>query len=658
MKKTYFAALALCLALTLPGCGNAQAAEVAQTSLPAGGLTYPGSGTGQARPETVAATVEGRTLTTGELQAWYWAEVARFRQETQEHAPDFSQPLDAQPCGLDDSVDSWQQYFLNRALENWHGSTALALQAELEGLPTEEAYQPNQEKHAKYLVDIPATRYLYGYSESYRPNSMHQAYLDGIGDMLETLARDKGYSGVEDMAQSAFGTTGDALTAFAEHYNYGYMYFTELGYYIEPTRTEVEAYRRQNGEKYTQTEVCADIRQILLVPEDRLEELTPYEKSQNIQPEVLEYAEILPDGRVLCSENNWAICEAEGWKLLDTWQRGSRATEAAFAELAREHSDDTGTGLDGGAYRRVKKGQLLPALDSWCFEEERKAGDTTVIRTEYGCHVLYFAGYTDMAYIQAEQDLLAEQQQDLVEAARQRYPMEVEHSAITLSGAEGTVSASDLLYPDIAHQRYPEIPLYLQQDYPNTDFGDYDIERHGCGITSFAMLASYMTDEEWTPPELCAMYGRYSSASGTDGMIFINEPSALGFYFKEKTHDVYKAHDYLEAGYTLVSLQHAGYWTSGGHYIVLESIDEDGLIQVRDSNLYNYGKIEAHKEDRHTWGSIRNYGSGYWVFEKKVTAIPACTRCGTAESLTVHDYTCHKCREALVRRNAYLTACH
>ena len=215
-----------------------------------------------------------------------------------------------------------------------------------------------------------------------------------------------------------------------------------------------------------------------------------------------------------------------------------------------------------------------------------------------------------------------------------------------------------MLYPDIAHERFPEVPLYLQQDYPGTMYGGFELRTNGCGITSLAMLASYMADDELTPPEMCARYGRYSHANGTDGMIFIYEPSALGFYLREKTYEPAKAKAALEEGQIVISLQHKGYWTRGGHYIVLEKITEDGLIQVRDSNLYNYGKIHAHKEDLHTWGSITGAGSAFWIFEDKVTRIPMCSRCGNGEShFLTEDYLCEKCTPALLRRNTWLSVC-
>jgi hypothetical protein len=220
------------------------------------------------------------------------------------------------------------------------------------------------------------------------------------------------------------------------------------------------------------------------------------------------------------------------------------------------------------------------------------------------------------------------------------------------------VAFGEILYPDIAHEQFPEVPLYLQQDYPRTMYGGFPIRTNGCGITSFAMIASYLADEELTPPEMCALYGRYSHANGTDGMIFNNESQVLGFYLREKTYDNRVAKAALKDGYLVVSIQHPGYWTRGGHYIVCESINEEEMIQVRDSNIYNYFRVPNHAKDGHTWHSITAAGSGYWIFDYKITRIPACSRCGDPDGLTrslLHaDYTCEKCTPALLRRETYL----
>ena len=82
---------------------------------------------------------------------------------------------------------------------------------------------------------------------------------------------------------------------------------------------------------------------------------------------------------------------------------------------------------------------------------------------------------------------------------------------------------------------------------------------------------------------------------------------------------------------------------------------------VRDSNLLNYKRINAHKEDCHPRTSIGGTSQCYWIYEPKVTRIPACVRCsedmgsGAPSILFREDYHCEKCTAAMARRSAYLS---
>lgn len=578
-------------ALVLPPDGNP------------GDVTCKGTYTGEVNNAQVVARVGGRELTNGLLQAYYWAQAAAFRGS--EAGPDYSRRLDAQPCPLDDAVASWQQFFLKRALNAWHSAQALVIQSESERLTTEAAYQPNPETHADNVVGKPATQFLYGYQETYRPNTMHQAYLDSLPQVLETLAAEKGYASALAMAGEAFGTTEENLLAFADLYNRGYMYLTFLNYDTAQTVPLAD----QGG-----AERCVDIRHIL------------------------------------------ASSPEEARNLLTAWEKAYRTDEAAFAELAVRNSLDSGTALDGGAYYRLCREQLPEELDSWCFDPARQPGDTAVL----GSHVLYFSGSAALSAVQTQQEAIAQAEITQIDEAKAACPMEVDYSAIVLGNADPAVNASELLYPDVAHERFPEAPLYLQQDYPHTLYGAFPIRTHGCGITTMAMLATYMTDTPLTPPTMCERYGQYCHRNGTDGMIFINEPKEMGFYFQKRVFEPGDALKALEDGYPVVCIQHKGYWTGSAHYLLLEELTEDGLIRVRDSNIANYGKLEGHKVDKFEWKYIPPRCDGFWVFEKKITRIPACTRCGdpeAAENLLVQGYICDKCEKALLRRNTYLTAC-
>lgn len=615
MKQRCLALLAILLLLGLAGCGKQApgsnaAKEVAaptettetvpETTVPPDGdpnsVTCKGSYTAAATNTAAVATIGGKELTNEVLQAYYEMEIASYLASDPEQAPDMDQPLDTQACPIDSTVNSWQQYFLKQALHRWQTVQALICTAEAEEMPIDAAFAPDEELHAECMVNIPAIKFLYGENRYYTPNTLHQAYLDSLSDSLQ-----------------------GAMLQAATDYNYAYMYLTTMGYYLEPTEEETEA--APSGESYV------DLRHILLLPEDT------------------------------SSEQSWTNRYRDAERKLNSWKASFRRCEGSFAEIAYAESKEEATYKEGGFYYQVHQGQLTSELDAWCFDPERQAGDTTIIRDGSGIHMLYISRVYSQGQVQAEQSAKEQKLRDFVQKCLDENPIRITYSAIALTSETTALTYDGVLYKDIAHERYPEIPIYLQQDFGNTMYGNYKLRSHGCGITSLAMLSTYMTDTELTPPTLCARYGRYCHSNGTDAMIFKYEPPVLGFYLKKQTFQPNEAKQALEDGYVVVSSQTKGYWTRGGHYIVLESIDENG-VQVRDSNIYNYKRLPAHQQDRHAWSDITPKSTSYWIYEKKQTTSPLCTRCGdpsqAGETVYSGDYLCQRCEEALLRRNFFL----
>ena len=89
-----------------------------------------------------------------------------------------------------------------------------------------------------------------------------------------------------------------------------------------------------------------------------------------------------------------AKMEAE--QILADWEAG-KATEEVFAQMANELSDD-GDGTTGGLYENIFPGQMVTAFNDWCFDDARQVGDTGIVETEYGYHVMYFVGDAETSY--------------------------------------------------------------------------------------------------------------------------------------------------------------------------------------------------------------------------------------------------------------------
>ena len=96
-------------------------------------------------------------------------------------------------------------------------------------------------------------------------------------------------------------------------------------------------------------------------------------------------------------EKNKAEAAKKAQELLNEYRSGPK-TEDAFAALAKENSADSNAS-EGGLYTQVYKGQMQDSFEDWCFADGRKAGDTGIVETTYGSHVMYYVG-EDLPYWQ------------------------------------------------------------------------------------------------------------------------------------------------------------------------------------------------------------------------------------------------------------------
>ena len=89
------------------------------------------------------------------------------------------------------------------------------------------------------------------------------------------------------------------------------------------------------------------------------------------------------------SYNSDADCEQAAKKILKDWKNG-KATEESFSDLAKEKSEDPGSASNGGLYENVPEGQMVTEFNDWIFDSKRAAGDTGLVKTDYGWHVMYY----------------------------------------------------------------------------------------------------------------------------------------------------------------------------------------------------------------------------------------------------------------------------
>ena len=101
-------------------------------------------------------------------------------------------------------------------------------------------------------------------------------------------------------------------------------------------------------------------------------------------------------GTTTYSDEEKAAAKTTAEEILNEWKSGE-ATEESFGELANAKSAD-GDGTTGGLYEDIYPGQMVTNFNDWCYDESRKPGDTGIVETEYGYHVMYFVGDSETTY--------------------------------------------------------------------------------------------------------------------------------------------------------------------------------------------------------------------------------------------------------------------
>lgn len=101
-------------------------------------------------------------------------------------------------------------------------------------------------------------------------------------------------------------------------------------------------------------------------------------------------------GMTTYSDEEKAVAKATAEEILNQWKSGE-ATEDSFAALANEKSAD-GDGTTGGLYENIYPNQMVENFENWVYDTARKTGDTGIVETEYGYHVMYFVSDSETTY--------------------------------------------------------------------------------------------------------------------------------------------------------------------------------------------------------------------------------------------------------------------
>lgn len=94
---------------------------------------------------------------------------------------------------------------------------------------------------------------------------------------------------------------------------------------------------------------------------------------------------------ILLSSNstNDAEMKKKAEDILAEYNKGEKTAEA-FGALATKYTTDEGSKSTGGLYENFKEGEMVEPFEKWSFDSARKEGDTGIVKSDYGYHIMYF----------------------------------------------------------------------------------------------------------------------------------------------------------------------------------------------------------------------------------------------------------------------------
>ena len=185
---------------------------------------------------------------------------------------------------------------------------------------------------------------------------------------------------------AAYQEGGD-LEALAEEYGGTYTGGTDLTYSSGTTGDWLFDEARTAGDAEILTSDSSDYVYVAVFNSRQRDEALDY----NVRHILVTDANLdLAEGEDATDE--MVLARAE--EILDSWD----GTEDGFAALAEEYSQDGGSNTNGGLYENVAKGTMVSAFEDWCYEDGRQAGDTGIVESSYGQHIMYFVGYGTTEY--------------------------------------------------------------------------------------------------------------------------------------------------------------------------------------------------------------------------------------------------------------------
>ena len=172
----------------------------------------------------------------------------------------------------------------------------------------------------------------------------------------------------------------------------------------------------------------------------------------------------------------------------------------------------------------------------------------------------------------------------------------------------------ELVIPTKDRKQYDKVPNYYETDYPDIRFGQGSFADYGSGVTSMAMVASYLTGYDYRPDTLAHWFSSYT---GNQIQLLEYMSDTLQLPWK-RALNVRVALEALKEGKVVIAMVNSkSGFTTGQHFIVLTGINDAGLVTVNDPNKNNYEKwnLKAGFADGFREGILIGGYNGSWIYD-------------------------------------------
>ncbi len=112
-------------------------------------------------------------------------------------------------------------------------------------------------------------------------------------------------------------------------------------------------------------------------------------------------------------------------EILAEYNKGEKTGEA-FGKLALKYSEDGGSATYGGLYENFSKGTMVEDFEDWSFDASRKEGDTGIVKSTYGYHIMYFEKVGEPVWwANVRAAMQDDAYSELYESLNKKYPVEL-----------------------------------------------------------------------------------------------------------------------------------------------------------------------------------------------------------------------------------------